>query len=84
MNFNEVCRFVREVFLKKERCGRTGRVSVFTNAGYSQFTPNCSYLSFVVQEQTTCICTAESLRCSPKTITKFLIGYTPIQNKNLF
>ena len=29
----------------------------------------------------TCICTAESLRCSPETTTKLLITYTPIQNK---
>ena len=28
----------------------------------------------------TCICMAESLHCSPETIT-LLIGYTPIQNK---
>ena len=26
-------------------------------------------------------CMAESLQCSPKTITTLLIGYTPIQNK---
>jgi len=29
----------------------------------------------------TWICMAESLPCSPKTITMLLIGYTPIQNK---
>ena len=29
------------------------------------------------------ICMAESLRCSPETITTLLIGHTPIQNKNL-
>ena len=29
----------------------------------------------------TCICIAESLRCSPETITTLLISYTPIQNK---
>ena len=29
----------------------------------------------------TCICRAESLHCSPETITTLLIGYTPIQNK---
>ena len=29
----------------------------------------------------TCICLAESLHCSPETITILLIGYTPIQNK---
>ena len=29
----------------------------------------------------TCICTAESLCCSPKTITTLLISYTPIQTK---
>ena len=28
----------------------------------------------------TCVCTAESLRCSPETITTLLIGYTPMQN----
>ena len=28
-----------------------------------------------------CICMAKSLRSSPETITTFLIGYTPIQNK---
>ena len=27
----------------------------------------------------TCICMAESLRCSPETITTLLIGYTPKQ-----
>ena len=27
------------------------------------------------------ICMAESLSCSPETITTLLIGYTPIQNK---
>ena len=31
----------------------------------------------------TCICLAESLCCSPETITKLLIGYTAIQNKKL-
>ena len=29
----------------------------------------------------TCISTAESLHCSPKTTTTLLIGYTPVQNK---
>ena len=29
------------------------------------------------------ICMAESLPCSPETITTLLIGYTPIQNKKL-
>ena len=29
----------------------------------------------------TCICMAESLHCSPETITTLLTGYTPIQNK---
>ena len=28
-----------------------------------------------------CICMAESLQCSPETITTLLIGYTLIQNK---
>ena len=28
-----------------------------------------------------CIYMAESLRCSPQTITMLLIGYTPTQNK---
>ena len=32
----------------------------------------------------TCICMAEFLCCSPKTITTLLIGYTPIQNQKLF
>ena len=32
----------------------------------------------------TCICMAESLHCSPKTITRLLISYTPIQNKKNF
>ena len=31
----------------------------------------------------TCICMAESLHCSPETITTLLIGYSPIQNKKL-
>jgi len=30
-----------------------------------------------------CICTAESLYCPHETITTLLIGYTPIQNKEL-
>ena len=30
----------------------------------------------------TCICMAESLRCSAETTTTLLIGYIPIQNKN--
>ena len=29
----------------------------------------------------TCICMAESFRCSPETVTTLLISYTPIQNK---
>ena len=29
------------------------------------------------------VCTAESLCCSPVTITTLLMGYTPIQNKKL-
>ena len=29
----------------------------------------------------TCICMAESLRCSPETLTALLTGYTSIQNK---
>ena len=32
-------------------------------------------------ENGTCMCMAESLHCSPETITTWLIGYTPIQNK---
>ena len=28
----------------------------------------------------TCICMAESLPCSPETVTTLLIGYSPIQN----
>ena len=31
----------------------------------------------------TCICMAESLRCSPETTTTLLISYTPTQNKKL-
>ena len=31
----------------------------------------------------TCVCTAESLHCSPETVTTLLIGYTPIQKKSL-
>ena len=31
----------------------------------------------------TCIRVAESLHCSPETVTVLLIGYTPIQNKKL-
>ena len=31
----------------------------------------------------TCMCMAESLCCSPETITTLLIGYIPIQNKKL-
>ena len=29
------------------------------------------------------MCMAESLHCSPETITRLLISYTPIQNKKL-
>ena len=29
----------------------------------------------------TCVCVAESLSCPPETITSFLNGYTPMQNK---
>ena len=31
-----------------------------------------------------CVCMAESLHCSPKTITTLFIGYTPIQDKKFF
>ena len=31
--------------------------------------------------ENTCLCTAESLSCSPETITALLIDYTSIQNK---
>ena len=31
----------------------------------------------------TCICMAESLCCSPETVTTLLVSYTPIQTKNL-
>ena len=31
----------------------------------------------------TCICMAESLRCSPETITALLTGYNPVQNEKL-
>ena len=30
----------------------------------------------------TCVCTAESLHCSPETITTLLIGYAPKWNKS--
>ena len=32
----------------------------------------------------TCICMTESLHCSSETLTTLLIGYPPMQNKNLF
>ena len=32
----------------------------------------------------TYICMAESLRCSPESITTLLIAYTPIQNQKFF
>ena len=35
----------------------------------------------VWERMDTCICMAESLCCSPETITTLLIGFTPIQNK---
>ena len=31
----------------------------------------------------TCICMAESLCCSPEIVTTLLIGYTPMQNKQI-
>ena len=31
----------------------------------------------------TCMCTAESLCCSPETITTVLTGYTPTENKEV-
>ena len=31
----------------------------------------------------TCIYMAESLHCSPETVTTLLIGYTPVQNEKL-
>ena len=31
-----------------------------------------------------CTCMAESLHCSPETITTLLIGYTPVPNKKVF
>ena len=34
----------------------------------------------VCERMDTCICMAESLHCSPETITTLLIGYTSIQN----
>ena len=37
----------------------------------------------VWERMDTCICMAESLCCSPETLTTLLIGYTPIQNKKL-
>ena len=33
--------------------------------------------------EVSCICMAESLQCSPETITTLLIGYTLIQNKKI-
>ena len=36
------------------------------------------------ERRDTCICRAESLHCSHKTITTLLISYTPIQNKKFF
>ena len=42
-----------------------------------------SYEREVWGRMDTCICMAESLHSSPETITKLLIGYTPIQNKKL-
>ena len=35
----------------------------------------------VWERMDTYICMAESLRCSPETITTLFIGFTPIQNK---
>ena len=35
----------------------------------------------VLGKMDTCICMAESLHCSPETITTLLTGYTLIQNK---
>ena len=29
----------------------------------------------------TCVCMAESIHCSPETVTSLLIGSTPVQNK---
>ena len=37
----------------------------------------------VWERMDTCICTAESLSCSPETVITVLIGYIPIQNKKL-
>ena len=37
-----------------------------------------------MNEQLTHICMAESLLCSPETITTLLIGYDPTQNKEFF
>ena len=34
-----------------------------------------------LQRMNTCVCMAESLCCSPETITTLLISYIPIQNK---
>ena len=42
-----------------------------------------AWMEGVWGEMDTCICMAESLRCSPETITTLLIDYTPIQNKKL-
>ena len=40
-----------------------------------------AYVSAWMGEGYTYICMAESLHCSPETITVLLISYTPIQNK---
>ena len=37
----------------------------------------------VWERRDTCVCMAESLCCSPETITALLIGYNPIQNKKV-
>ena len=45
---------------------------------------NCSLNGRGVSRRVdTCICIAESLYCSPETMTALLISYTPIQNKML-
>ena len=37
----------------------------------------------VWERMDTCICTAESLSCSPETVITLLISYIPIQNEKL-
>ena len=63
-----------EVLSKCEVCPREGK-------------GQCSFCCMKIEtppqvwgRMDTCICMAESLHCSPGTITTLFIGYTPIQN----